>query len=119
MRGIEITTGQDINYAQPDDFVIDTRQRGGAKRYTIKTINPASDLIFDSVNGYWYGSFSHGLPFIPPVTSFQDGFQGVSFQNNASIDTSSANSDAINVYVQTGSPSLLSVVVFAEAIITG
>lgn len=115
-KGILVTDGADINYSTPLDYVLDSRLKGGLKIAKKIFYNPASDFTFDSVNGYYYSTKTHGLPYVPAVISFQDGKFGVGWQNEALITNSSANADGLNIFMQTASTTPFCLIIFGERV---
>lgn len=115
-KGILVSSGADIDYASEMDMVLDTRLRGSLKIFKKLIIDPKSDLTFDPVDFYYYGTITHGLGYVPAVICFQDGFFGRGWQNQAAIIDSSANADTQVVYVQASSTKPIFLIIFGEKV---
>ena len=119
MKGIEVTKGADIKYASDDDYVVNTHFLGGLKIAKKVFFDVRKEWKYDTSNQYYYATYSHGLPYVPAVLCFMDGFPGVSWQNEALVDPA-ANADATNVYMSCDNPytakGIFCLIVFGERV---
>lgn len=115
-KGILVTNGADISYASPLDFVMDSRLKGGLKIAKKLILNPPTDMQNNTTDFYYYGTYTHGLGYVPAVICFQDGFFGSGWQNEATIFRPSASADAQSVHFLCGNTTPFYVIIFGEKV---
>lgn len=123
MLGAQVTNGANIPYASPTDFVLDTEFLGGMKISEKKVFGLKDATSVNAGEFYYQVVYPHNLGYVPATICFQDGQQGVGWQNRVDQIDPSVSADANNIYLlaaYTTGPNLseipVYVIIFAEKV---